>query len=158
MLKQVIHYVDYDGKEREMTAYFNLNKTECVDINLEYEDEGGLAGHLKKLLAERIDGVIRQKPAIDFIKLIIDKAYGVRPKDDPTLFLKEDEEGRSLYKRFKQTAAYDAYVYALLAGEESLEAFVENVLPPMSDEQKAAAEKMMEEEGLSNLLSLPENI
>lgn len=152
MLKKTITFTDFDGNERSVEAYFNLTKTECVDLNLEFEDEGGLIGRIKKLIVEREDGQTPRKPAVDFIKLLIERSYGVRPKDDPSLFLKEDDNGRPLYKKFKQTAAYDTYVYALLSGDESLDEFAENVLPEVSDEQKAEAAKMLKEEGLGGLI------
>ena len=148
MLKKTITYTDFDGNQKTMDAYFNLTKTECVDLNLEFEEEGGLIGRIKKLMVERDNGEMPRKPAYDFVKLLIDRSYGVRPKDDPSLFLKEDDNGRLLYKRFKQTAAYDAYVFALLSGEESLDEFAMNVLPEISDEQKAEASKLLEQEGL----------
>lgn len=154
MLKKTITYTNYDGKEETIDAYFNLTKTECVDLNLEYERDGGLIGHLKKLIGDQKDGEVLQKPAVDFVKLLIEKSYGVRPKDDPTLFLKEDDNGRPLIKRFKQTAAYDAYVYALLSGEEPLDEFAEKVLPQINDAQRAEAEKMLKEEGLENLVPM----
>ena len=156
MLKKTINYTDYDGNPVSTVAYFDLSKTECVDMNLEYEEEGGLVGHLKKLVQESEGGQIRQKPAMDFVKMLILKAYGVRPKDDPSLFLKEDDEGRPLYKKFKQSKAYDTYVFALLSGEESLDEFAENVMPPVSDEQKAEARKIMEQEGLGKLIEMPQ--
>ena len=151
MLKKTICYTDFDGNEATVDAYFNLTKTECIDLNLEYEEEGGLIGRIKKLIIERSENEdeMPRKPAVDFVKLLIDRAYGVRPKDDPSLFLKEDDDGRPLYKKFKQSAAYDAYVYALLSGEESLDEFAANVLPQISDEQKAEAAKLLEAEGLS---------
>lgn len=152
MLKKTITYENFDGAIETVDAYFNLTKTECIDLNLEYEDEGGLIGRIKKLMVEKADGQMPRKPAVDFIKLLIDKSYGVRPKDNPSLFLKEDEDGHPLYKKFRQSAAYDAYVFALLSGDESLEEFAANVLPNISDTQKAEAEKMLEAEGLSGLL------
>ena len=151
MLKKTITYTNFDGVEEQTTVYFNLTKTECIDLNLEYEEEGGLIGRIKKLTEERGDGEMPAKPAIDFVKLLIDRAYGVRPKDDPSLFLKEDDDGKPLYKKFRQSAAYDAYVFALLSGDESLEEFATNVLPQISDEQRAEAQKMLEAEGLTGL-------
>ena len=152
MLKKMITYTDYAGNEGKVEAYFNLTKTECVDLNLEFEEEGGLIGRIKKLMVEREDGEMPRKPAVDFIKLLIEKSYGVRPKDNPSLFLKEDDDGRPFFRKFKQTPAYDAYVYALLSGEESLEEFAANVLPQISDEQKAEAEKLLEAEGLGDVI------
>ena len=79
----------------------------------------------------------------------------MRPKDNPSLFLKEDDNGKPLFRKFKQTPAYDKYVYGLLSGEESLDEFAENVMPAVSDEQKAEAAKLMEQEGLGNLIKMP---
>lgn len=155
MLHKKITYTNFDGKEETVDAYFNLNKTECIDLNLEYEDEGGLVGHLKGLIKDSEGGEIRQKPAVDFVKLLVNKAYGVRPKDNPSLFLKEDDNGRPLITKFKQSAAYDTYVYGLLSGEESLDEFAENVMPAVSAEQKAEAAKMMQQEGLGELIQMP---
>ena len=152
MLKKTITYKNFDGVEEQTTVYFNLTKTECVDLNLEYEEEGGLIGRIKKLTEEREDGETPKKPAIDFVKLLIDRAYGIRPKDDPSLFLKEDDDGKPLYKKFRQSAAYDAYVFALLSGDESLEEFATNVLPQISPEQRTEAVKMLEAEGVSGLV------
>ena len=152
MLKKTISYTDFDGNEATTDVYFNLTKTECVDLNLEFEEEGGLIGRIKKLIVEKEDGEVPRKPAVDFVKLLIERAYGVRPKDNPSLFLKEDEDGKPLYKKFKQTAAYDAYVFALLSGSESLDEFAKNVLPQVSDDQKKEAEKYIKDEGLGKLL------
>ena len=154
MLKKTITFENFDGKEETVVAYFNLSKTECVDLNLEYEKEGGLIGHLKKLIGDQKDGQVLQKPAVDFVKLMIEKSYGIRPKDNPSLFLKEDEEGKPLFRKFKQSAAYDKYVYALLSGEEPLDEFAENVLPKINDTQRAEAEKMLKEEGLGEIVSI----
>lgn len=152
MLKKTITYTNFDGKEETVNVYFNLTKTECIDLNLEYEAEGGLIGRIKKLMSEKVDGEIPQKPAVDFIKLLVEKAYGERPKDDPSMFIKEDDNGKPLGKKFKQTAAYDAYVFALLTGAESLDEFAENVMPYLSDDQKAEAEKLLASEGLGEVL------
>lgn len=155
MLHKKITFTNYDGMEETTDLYFNLNKTECIDLNLEYEGEGGLVGHLKGLIKDSNGGEIRQKPAVDFVKLLVNKAYGVRPKDNPSLFLKEDDNGRPLITKFKQSAAYDAYVYGLLSGAESLDEFAENVMPPVSDEQKAEAQKLMQQEGLGDIIPMP---
>lgn len=155
MIKKTIKYKDFDGTEGSVDAFFNLSKTECVDLNLQYEDHGGLIGYLKELLANRTEqGEIRQKPAVDFVRKIVEMAYGVRPKDEPTLFLKEDDNGRKYVQRFKQSAAYDAFVFSLLSGDESLDAFIEGVMPEISEEQKKEAEKMMKAEGLGELIEM----
>lgn len=153
MLKKTITFTNYDGEEQSVDAYFNLTRTECMDLNLEYEDEGGLIGKLKKMINEKKNGdYIPQKPAVDFVRLIVERSYGVRPKDDPSLFLKEDENGNPYYRKFRQSLAYHTYVYKLLSGEESLDEFVENVMPKISEAEMAEARKQMKAEGLEQFL------
>lgn len=156
MLRKVITYTDYDGNQKEYEAYFNLTKTECMDLDLEYEEEGGLLEHLKNLFRNRVDGEIPKKPAVDFIKLLVERAYGVRPKEDRSLFLKEDEDGRPLVRKFKQHPAYDAFVFRLLSGEESLDDFAANVLPEVRNMDMVEARKRLEEEGFGDLITVPE--
>lgn len=152
MYKHVIKFEDFEGNPCTTEVYFNLTKTECVDLNLMYEEDGGLIEHIKSIMAKREDGTIRQKPAVDFVKMLIDKSYGVRPKDDLTLFLKEDDAGRPLYKKFKQSAAYDEFVYAIMSGEIPLDEFASKVLPTVNDTQKAEAREMLRKEGLGELV------
>lgn len=153
MLRRVIKYADYDGMERETEAYFNLTRLECMDLDLEYEDEGGLLEHLKNLFANRTANEISRKEAVDFIKLLVDRSYGIRPKEDRSLFLKEDEDGRPLIRKFRQTPAYEAFIYALLTGDESLDEFAANVLPKVAGADLETAKKRLEEEGFGKLMS-----
>lgn len=153
MLRKVIKYTDYDGNQCETEAYFNLTKTECMDLDLMYESEGGLLNHLKSLFANRIDGEIPKKPAVDFIKLLVERSYGIRPKEDRSLFIKEDDDGKPLFRKFKHTPAYDNFVYALLSGEESLDDFATNVLPYVPEADFEETKKRLEQEGLDGILS-----
>lgn len=152
MIKKVIKYEDYDGNSRETTAWFNLNKTECMDIDLLYEAEGGLISHLKNLFNNKINGEIPKKPAVDFIRMLIDKSYGVRPAESPELFVKEDDNGKAYIRKFKGSPAYDALVFALLSGEESLDEFTSGILPKVPNANMEDAKKKLREEGLGELL------
>ena len=156
MLEKTITFTDFDGNEATTVAYFNLTKTECVDLNLEYEEDGGLIGRLKRMIEDRKDNdFIPQKPAVDFVRLLVDRAYGVRPADDPNAFVKEDDNGVPLIRKFKRTLAYDAYVYGLLTGAYSLDEFASRAMPKVSEEQMAEAQKQMESEGLGELVKAP---
>lgn len=156
MLKHTVTYINFDGVEESKDLYFNISRTEAIDLNLEYEKEGGLAGYLKRLMDEGRgpDGNILQKPAVDFIKFLIDMAYGIRPKDDPSAFVKEDDNGVPLIKKFRKTLAYDAFVFGIMSGDIPLEKFSENALPQMSPEQMAQARKAMIEQGYGDLIKL----
>ena len=152
MLRKVIKYTDYDGNEKEFEAYFNLNKMECMDLDLEFESEGGLLEHLRAMLKNTDGEEMRKKPAIDFIKLLVDRSYGIRPKEDRTLFMKEDEDGKPLIRKFKASPAYSTFVYNLLSGEESLDDFATNVLPSVATADMESARKRLREEGFGDLL------
>lgn len=147
MLKKVIKFKDYDGKDTEVTAYFSFEPQEIMDLNLEYEKEGGLIGRLNALMEEKINGEPPRKPVVDFVSMMVEKSFGIRPKDDPTLFLKYDENDRPYSKRFKQSLAYKTYVWALLTGEESLEEFTKGVMPPLPEglKEEDAKEAMKEQ-------------
>lgn len=153
MLKKSISYTDFDGNQKTYEAYFNLTKTECMDLDLEYEDEGGLLEHLKSLFKNRVNGEIPKKPAIDFIKLLVDRSYGQRDGD---IFVKEDDDGRPLIRRFRHHPAYDAFVYALLSGEESLDDFAQGVLPNVPDMDVNEAKKRLAAEGFGDLIEAAE--
>lgn len=156
MLKKVIHYTDYEGNEKESVEYFNLTRAECLDLDLEYEADGGLLAHLKNLFANKVDGELPRKPAVDFIKLLVARSYGVRPENDPGLFLKEDDDGKPLYKRFKQTKVFQDFVYQLLTGEESLEEFATNVMPNVPDADMETAKAKLRADGFGELVDLSE--
>lgn len=133
MLKKVIKFKDYDGKDTEVTAYFDLAPQEIMDLNMKHEKEGGLIGRLNTLMSEKINGEPPRKPIIDFVSMMVEESFGIRPKDDPTLFLKEDENGHRYAKKFKQSLAYKTYVWSLLTGDESLEEFTKGIMPEMPE-------------------------
>lgn len=154
MLKKVFNYVDYDGNEKSITAYFHLNKNDAIDLDHEFEEEGGLVEYLKSLLKLAKDNpdASPNDAFIRFVRLLVSKSYGVRPKSDPSLFLKEDDYGKPLVQKFKGTPAYDDFVYDLLTGKEDLGEFTNGIMPKVDEEQRAKAEKMLEDEGLKPTL------
>lgn len=148
MVRKEIKYIDFDGTEKKWIGYFNLSRTECIDIDLEYEDEGGLMEHLKNILPLlKQEENAKKKPLVDFVKMMVERSYGVRPKSDPNLFIKEDENGRRVFYKFKASPAYDEFVFNLMTGKESLNDFMEKILPKIPDADRKAAMKKMKEEG-----------
>lgn len=148
MIRKEINYTDFDGAQKKWVAYFNLNRTECIDIDLEYEDEGGLMEHLKSILPLlKQEENAKKKPLVDFVKMMVERSYGVRPKSDPSLFLKEDETGRKVIYKFKASPAYDEFVFSLMTGKESLNDFMEKILPNVPEADLKAARAKMKEEG-----------
>lgn len=157
MLRKVFKYEDYDGNEKELTAYFHLNKNDCVDLDIAFQDEGGLIEYLKTLVQESKENpnLAMKDPFVRFVRLLVSKSYGERPLSDPSLFLKEDDYGRPLVRKFKGTPAYDEFVFNLLSGKEDLAAFCDGIMPKINDEQKAEAEKYLKEQGLDMSSIMP---
>ena len=51
MLKKTIAYTDYDGNERKEEFYFNLSKTEVMEMELGVV--GGMTQMLNRIVAEQ---------------------------------------------------------------------------------------------------------
>lgn len=150
MLKKEFNFTDYEGNEKTLTAYFHLNKNDCIDLDAAFVEEGGLLEYLKKLIQESRENpdLAMKDSFVRFVRLLVSKSYGERPKSDPSLFLKEDDMGRPLVRKFKGTPAYDDFVFGLLTGSEDLAVFTEAIMPKIDDDQRAEAEKILEQEGL----------
>ena len=150
MLKKTFLYEDYEGNVKEMTAYFHLNKNDCIDLDMAFKEEGGLIEYLKTLIQESRENpdLAMKDPFVRFVRLLVSKSYGERPKGDPSLFLKEDDFDRPLVRKFKGTPAYDEFVFDLLSGKEDLAAFCDGIMPKIDENQKAEAEKLLKKEGI----------
>lgn len=131
MLKKTITYTDYNGSERTESFYFNLNKAELMEM--EMTTEGGLAERIQKIVDAKDTPAI-----ITIFKDLILKAYGEKSPDGK-LFLKEDEEGRPLSRKFKQTEAYSILYMELATDADAAAAFVNGIVP--ADMSKQIANK-----------------
>jgi hypothetical protein len=117
MLKRNITYEDFDGNTVTEVFYFNLSKTEIVELEVEYE--GGLEKSIQRIIeAKDYEVLIRE-----FQRLIL-LSYGVKSEDGKR-FVKSDQ----LREEFKQTAAYDALFVELAADENAAADFFIGVVP-----------------------------
>ena len=91
MLKKLIKYVDYDGRERSENFYFYLNKAELMEMEL------GVDGGMQQMIQLIIDKQDIPK-IMNAFKTIILKAYGeslrmavvsLRVRNCPKLFLRQ---------------------------------------------------------------------
>lgn len=151
MVRKEFIYTDYDGNEKNLEAYFHLNKNDCIDLNNEFKEEGGLINYLKTLMKEAKEhpSDTPDEDFVRFVRLLVTKSFGIRPKDDPSLYLKDDDRGRPLVRKFKGCPAYDDFVYNLLSGVEDLGEFVDGIMPNMSAEQKQEATELLAKEGIT---------
>jgi hypothetical protein len=117
MLKRDITYENFDGEKVTETFYFNLTKSEIVELEVGY-DEG-----LQEVL-QRIIKTENRKRLIEEFKRIILLSYGERSEDGKR-FVKNDQ----LREGFAQTAAYDALFIELATNEESAAVFIKGIIP-----------------------------
>lgn len=140
MLKKLIKYTDYDGRERSENFYFYLNKAELMEMEL------GVDGGMQQMIQLIIDK--QDIPRImEAFKRIILKAYGEKSPDGRR-FIKSKE----LSDAFSQTEAYSNLYIELVTDANAAAAFINGIVP---EEIAQAASMRRQQEEASELK--PEN-
>ena len=121
MIKKTIKYTDYNGVERTEDFWFNLTKAEVMEMEL--STVGGLAESI-----QRIVNAQDQPAIIKVFKDLVLKAYGEKSADGRR-FMKEDDNGRPLYKNFEQTEAYSIIFMELATDADKASEFVNGIVP-----------------------------
>lgn len=117
MYVKTIKFVDYDGNNREVTAYFNLNKAEILEMNM--NEEGGL-----EALINRIALTTDTKELMRLFKQVILGSYGEKSADGMR-FVKKQE----LTDAFEQSCAYPELLVELINNAEEAAKFINNIIP-----------------------------
>lgn len=121
MLKKTISYTDYEGHDRKEEYYFNLDEGEIMEMELSIS--GGFSKMVEKIIAEE------QHPELfKIFKDMVLKSYGEK-SGDGKYFMKEDEDGRSLARKFMQTKAYSALMMELTHNARAAVEFVNGIIP-----------------------------
>lgn len=121
MLKKTITYEDYFGNTRTEDFYFNLSKSELQ--NMQMSVEGGFSAYLEKMMNAANNTDIYNT----FVEIVL-AAYG-ELSPDGRYHLKEDEEGHKLYKKFKQSPAYDVLMDEICQNEQTVAEFCNGIIP-----------------------------
>ncbi len=117
MLKRNITYENFDGDTVTDVFYFNLTKTEIIDMQLSYK--GGLDAVISKIVkAEDTKSLIEE-----FQKIVL-MSYGER-SEDGKYFRKSD----AIRSDFKQHAAYDALFMELATDDKAASTFMLGIIP-----------------------------
>lgn len=117
MFSREVKYKDFNGLDQTETFYFNLSKTELIEMEVQYEN--GLSKAIETLMASQNNAEIL---AI-FKKMILD-AYGVK-SDDGKRFIKSPE----LSREFSQHAAYEVLFMELASNADAAAAFINGLIP-----------------------------
>lgn len=121
MLRKTITFTDYNGVERTETHYFNLSKAEVTKM------EAGTTGGFTQMIRKIIE--TRDVPSlVEIFDDLILKSYGEKSPDGRR-FVKSDE----LSTAFSQTEAYTALFMELVSDSNKAAAFVNGILPDLSD-------------------------
>lgn len=136
MLKKLIKYVDYDGRERSENFYFYLNKAELMEMEL------GVDGGMQQMIQLIIDKQDIPK-IMDAFKRIILKAYGEKSPDGRR-FIKSKE----LSEAFSQTEAYSNLYMELVTDANAAATFINSIVP--EEVAQAATQRRQQEETSGN--------
>lgn len=149
MLKKLVKYTDYDGNHVEKEFCFNLSKIDCMDLNFEYEEYGGLKGYLESLInfgdpndPDRIEKMPK-KPLWEFLKKMIHASVG-RQSADRTRF----EKSPAITAEFEQSNAYGEFVFKLLDSPDSIHIFLSSIMPDVDEAALNQAKADLESKGI----------
>lgn len=129
MLKRTIKYTDFNGTEREEDFFFNLSKSELME--LEMKTKGGLEAKINRITADEDTEQI-----IEMFKDIILMSYGQKSEDGKR-FIKTKE----MQAEFVNTAAYDELFMSLVQNPEEAQRFIEGIIPKDAAEAAKAQQK-----------------
>ena len=121
MLSKNIKYTDYNGVEREEAFLFNLSKAELMEMEL--GTTGGLADMIKNIVAAQDTPSI-----VKIFKELVLKAYGEKSPDGKR-FIKVDENGQPLSRKFAETEAYSNLFMELATDADAAVKFVRGIIP-----------------------------
>lgn len=135
MISKSITYEDFDGLERTETYYFNLTKTELMEMNL--SKQGGYAEYLKSIANSKDAPTL----AALFKELLL-KSVGIK-SEDGRHFYKSDK----IREEFECSAAYDVVYTELISSEDAAVKFFIGVLPKsLQDEVNKEMQKELSAE------------
>ena len=121
MLVKKISYTDFDGNEREETHYFNLTRTEVVEM--QWSTPGGLKALLDRIIEEQ-----DIKEILDIIREILSKAYGVKSADG-----RRFDKDPALWVNFTQSLAFDELFMELMTNAGYAAEFMNSIVPDLRD-------------------------
>lgn len=117
MLKKTMTFTDYEGNERTEDHYFNLTRSECLEM--EMSTNGGMTKLIRKLIETQ-----NMPEVMKIFKNILFKSYGEKSLDGRQ-FVKSPE----LSTAFSQTPAYDQLFFTLCTDADEAAKFVNAIIP-----------------------------
>lgn len=127
MLKQTIHYTDYNDQPREVVEYFNLNEAEIIEM--ETSSPNGLQADMQNAILSNDAGKV-----LGFITMLVQKSYGKKSADG--IYFEKSPE---LLQKFVNSAYYSDFLLGLIEdnGAKGQE-FVQQIMPKKLLDRAAA--------------------
>lgn len=118
MLKQTIHFKDYNDQDRTVVEYFHLNEAEIVDMQA--KSKNGIQEDMQEAILSNDAGQV-----LDFIKNLVHLSYGKKSEDG----INFDKTPEILHK-FITSAYYPDFLLGLIEdnGAKGQE-FVRGIMP-----------------------------
>lgn len=114
MLSKTIDYKDTDGNDAQATAYFNLTKAECIELNIRNDlDAVGKSGDNNQIM--------------DAFQRIMRLSYGIRTGEGK--FIKINPQGIAYFNEFATTEAYSQLFMDLWTNPAYAAEFIKAILP-----------------------------
>lgn len=125
MFTKTITYTDYNGNKQTETCYFNLNRTELMDIALDLPDGivDSSSDNPEDVSIHLVDK-LGNKGIFNFIKEVVKKSYGIK-SEDGRRFEKSDQ----IALEFTQTPMYDEIITEFTTDDIAASEFINNVIP-----------------------------
>ena len=123
MIAKTMTYKDFNNVERTETFYFNLTPAEAVEMQV--MESGGLGVYIDRIIQEQ-----DARKIIEIFKDLILRSYGVKSNDGKH-FLKDEK----LRAAFASTNAYSDLFMQLATNAEMAAAFVNGIVPQMTEEE-----------------------
>lgn len=127
LTKKTFTYTDYNGNVRTEDAYFEINESELVMLQLSVS--GGIQNYM-----ERISQAQDFPSLAELFRKIIRLAYGEK-SDDGRYLMKSD----AICDRFEHSPVYNQLFMELMDADKAI-AFIKAVLPESVSEEIAKAD------------------
>ena len=131
MYKKTISYTDYDDVERSEDYYFNLSKSELMEMD--FSATGGMEKLIRSVIATR-----DTKRIMEIFKDIILRAYGEKSLDGKRFIKVRD--GHRLADDFAETGAFDALFIELATNDKAATEFINGIIPKALADEIASKE------------------
>lgn len=120
MYKKTITYTDFDDVERTEDFYFNLSKSELMEMD--FSATGGMEKLIRSIIAAQ-----DTKRIMEIFKDIILRSYGEKSLDGKRFVKVRD--GHRLCDEFAETGAYDALFTELATDSQAATDFISGIIP-----------------------------